>query len=276
MTKKGAKKTPALLARQKAQNANSRKARAAARELRFTTPRDGAREETVHKLVGQCIRRMLKRRRNNDARKALGDSKGAERAAAWHAKKRKEADDRGLTHYQLMEERKRQHANKPFTSFNANAYHKKRRATDPAYKVRCNLGNRLREFMRLHNGTKAAGTMELIGCSREKLIAHLQSQLPTGESLLEYSIDHIFPMSLYDATDAEQQRQMMHYTNLQPLKLYGEGGNVSKNNKLPTRAEAMRVERWAWPPGINACQLHDYARLPQRSLAAHLPFPELS
>lgn len=257
MTKKGAKKTPALLARQEKHNRERREARATAAHLRFTVPREGAREELIHKLVSGCIRRLLHRKRNNIANKARGNPNGAARTAAWHAQKRKEAEERGMTYKELLAERKRQHAEKPVTFSNPDARHKERIATDPAYKITCNLRTRLGEFMRLKNGTKAVGTMELVGCSQVELLAHLQRQIPKGESLLDYSTDHIFPMSRYDATDPEEQRMMMHYSNMQPLKLTGKGGNISKNNRLPTKAVAARVERWAWPPGIDEAQLDD-------------------
>ena len=62
---------------------------------------------------------------------------------------------------------------------------------------------------------------------------------------------------MYNAKDPNQQRMMMHWSNTRPMKLYGKGGNISKDNRLPTRHEAEMVERWAWPPGVTEDQLKD-------------------
>ena len=46
----------------------------------------------------------------------------------------------------------------------------------------------------------------------------------------------------------------MHWSNLQPLPMKD---NRSKNNKLPTKAMAAKVARWAWPDGITEDMLPD-------------------
>lgn len=240
------------LKRQESINEQRRQKRQHARHLKFTTPREGAREEIVGNIVSGIITRLLKRKRNNDSRRAKGSNpKAVQRVAEWHDKKKKEAAARGITKDRLLQERKEAYAKKPKTYSNPQDRHRERVRTDEAYKITTNLRTRLGEFLRLKNGTKAHGTMELVGCSQKELIEHLNSQLLDNERLLDYSIDHVFPMTMYDAQDAHQQRQMMHYTNLQPMKLYGQGGNISKNNKMPSFTEASKVARWAWPPGVD-------------------------
>ena len=110
--------------------------------------------------------------------------------------------------------------------------------------------------MKLTNGTKAAGTMELVGCTKKQLLEHLQSQLPEGADLKDYSIDHIFPMSMYKMDCPEEQRRCMNYTNLQPMKLYGIGGNVSWGNTPPSLLLAQRVSRDCWPASISEGDLN--------------------
>ena len=235
-----------------------RERRAEAALQRRTEKREGACEEVVHKMVGGIIKRLLQRRRSNDSKTKNPNrlKGGASRAAAWHAAKKEEAKKRGITITALLKERRKAHAEKTPSYFNRSMWHKNRIKTDVAYKTKCNLRTRLGEFLRLHNGTKAAGTMVLVGCSQKQLIQHLEKQL-VGETstLINYSVDHIFPMSMYDASDPQQQRQMMHFSNLQPLPLYGTNGNVSKSNNLPSLELALKVERWAWPPGVSESDL---------------------
>jgi hypothetical protein len=96
-----------------------------------------------------------------------------------------------------------------------NAKKRRRRATDPAYKVVCLLRGRLRHA--LNGKAKAASTMELVGCDRDHLLFHLESQFTEGMNWQNIHIDHIQPCSGFDLEDEEQQRVCFHYTNLQPL-----------------------------------------------------------
>jgi hypothetical protein len=109
-----------------------------------------------------------------------------------------------------------------------NARSKARRATDPAYKVVCLLRRRLGHAL---NGTsKAASTMELVGCDRDHLLFHLESQFTDGMTWQNIHIDHIQPCSGFDLEDEEQQRVCFHYTNLQPLFCRD---NLIKSDKDP-------------------------------------------
>jgi hypothetical protein len=247
MTKPGAKKTPDMLAYQQEHNRKRREDRKAKQMEKKTVPREGACEEIVSKMVGAIITRLLKRRRNTGSRNLKGNVEAQRRANECHARLKQEASDKGITITELRKQRSEKHAAKPLVFYNAMARHKERVAEDVAYKITTNLRTRLGEFIRLTNGTKAQGTMALVGCSQKDLIAHLQSQIPEGESLHNYSIDHIFPMSMYDASDPLEQKKMMNYSNLQPLKLHGVGGNISKNNRPPSKTEAAKVAPWARP-----------------------------
>jgi len=46
----------------------------------------------------------------------------------------------------------------------------------------------------------------------------------------------------------------MHWSNYQ---LITTAENRTKNDRLPTKAMAAKVERWAWPPGITEDMLPD-------------------
>lgn len=247
----------ALTEAQKLAKNNARKdARTAKRLAKLTVPRDGAREELVHRLVASVIKKVTQR------------AKARTRSATWKTEnlERKKQTDRtayaanatiakaqGKTYKSWREERVEE--NKTKEPYDANRRHKERKQTDPQFLIVTRLRTRLGEFMKLTNGTKAAGTMELVGCTKEYITTYLQQQLPDGESLKDYSIDHIFPMSMYDMTDPAEQRRCMHYTNLQPMKLYGIGGNVSWGNRPPSLELAGRVARDCWPAAITEADL---------------------
>lgn len=231
--------------------------RAAAKAARISTPRDGARESLVSKLVTSVIKsvvqkakargRMAQWKLENGDRKRKGDKD-------YHSATKVAASEAGVTLAEFKESRKEKNAAKP--GFNRNEHNKRRRLSDDTFLVVTRLRTRLGEFMKLTNGTKAAGTMQLVGCSKDKLLDHLRAQLPEGETLQQNSIDHIFPMSLYDMTCPDEQRRCMNYTNLRPLKLYGVGGNASIGNTLPALDLARRVSRDCWPASISETDLN--------------------
>ena len=74
----------------------------------------------------------------------------------------------------------------------------------------------------LHGHVKHKKTFELLGCSIQKLISHLQKQFKRGmtwnnHSLKGWHIDHIKPCAKFDLSKMSEQRKCFHYTNLQPL-----------------------------------------------------------
>jgi hypothetical protein len=93
-----------------------------------------------------------------------------------------------------------------------------------------NIQNKLGELLRvrLYTALKVQGikknnsTMELVGCSKEELIQHLESQFKDGMcwqnwSLNGWHIDHIRPVSSFDLSDPTQIKECFHFSNLQPL-----------------------------------------------------------
>lgn len=81
-----------------------------------------------------------------------------------------------------------------------------------------NIRRRTRAVLKGEN--KSDSTINLIGCSREQLIKHIESMFDENMSWDNYGswhIDHIKPCSLFDLSDEKQQKECFHYTNLQPL-----------------------------------------------------------
>ena len=88
--------------------------------------------------------------------------------------------------------------------------------TDSNYRITKILRRRVYDFVK----NKKFKTMELLGCSIEKLWEHLESKFQPGmtrENHGKWHIDHIRPCISFNLTDLEQQKICFHYTNLQPL-----------------------------------------------------------
>lgn len=84
------------------------------------------------------------------------------------------------------------------------------------------LKNRLRaRFHSVLRGKHKPGyCLDLVGCSLDALIQHIEQQFSEGMSWSTFGkwhIDHIRPCSSFDLEDPAQVRQCFHYTNLQPL-----------------------------------------------------------
>ena len=80
--------------------------------------------------------------------------------------------------------------------------------------------------------TKSASTQELIGCSIEYLIKHIESQFESWMSWDNYGkwhIDHILPCAIFDLSDEKDQKACFHYTNLRPLEA---SQNIRKGCKV--------------------------------------------
>lgn len=109
---------------------------------------------------------------------------------------------------------------------------KNRLQTDPVYKLKKTVRERVSAFLRSKNMTKNHPTFELVGCTPQQLKEHLEKQFREGmtwENHGKYGwhIDHIIPLS--SATTEEELYKLCHFTNLQPL--WAEE-NLSKGNRI--------------------------------------------
>ena len=115
---------------------------------------------------------------------------------------------------------------------------KKRRQTDINYKIRTNL--RTRMYNTIIQGKKSTSTIELIGCSIDKLKQHLEIRFLPGMTWKNYGkmnkqhtkvwhIDHIVPCTVFDLKNLNEQKKCFHYTNLQPLWAID---NIKKGNRI--------------------------------------------
>ena len=99
------------------------------------------------------------------------------------------------------------------------AWDREQRKNNPNYKLRRNLRSRV--YSALKGSVKSTSTMELIGCSVDKLWNHLESQFEswmTKENYGLWHVDHIKACAKFDLTCPEQQRICFNYKNLQPME----------------------------------------------------------
>ena len=113
-----------------------------------------------------------------------------------------------------------QQENKEKIAATKKVYQQERYKNDPDFKISMNVRRRLR--LALKGNSKAAPTMEIIGCTIEELWLHLESKFEPGmtrenHGRFGWHIDHKKPCCAFDLSDLEQQKICFHYSNLQPL-----------------------------------------------------------
>lgn len=113
-------------------------------------------------------------------------------------------------------------------------YKKNRLKTNKKVYVKEALSHRITNTLKRLGQKKTARTFELLGCSWDELIRHLEGNFKEGMSwenrgIKGWHIDHILPCTSFNLTDVEEQKKCFHYTNLQPLWWYD---NLKKSNKI--------------------------------------------
>lgn len=108
---------------------------------------------------------------------------------------------------------------------------KQRRKNDPMFTMVKRLRKRLRESVLNKHEIRDKKLREILGCSYEELLVHLESKFlenMSWENMNLWHIDHIIPLA--SAKSLEDVYRLNHYTNLQPL--WAED-NLRKNARLP-------------------------------------------
>lgn len=125
--------------------------------------------------------------------------------------------------------------NKDIISKRIRAYERIQLDTNPEYKLRQNLRNRLR--MALHGNFKSGSAINDLGCTISEFRAHMEAQWHSGMSWTNYgnghnkwNLDHIIALANFDLSDIIQIKKAVHYTNIQPI---WHDENISKSNFMP-------------------------------------------
>jgi hypothetical protein len=109
----------------------------------------------------------------------------------------------------------------PINKDTRNARHRERYATDLKFRTMHMLRSRL--YYALKNNKKDH-TMDLLGCTMEQMLVHLEKQFTPGmtwdnqgKADDEWEIDHIIPFVAFDVSNRDEQFIVSWYQNLQPL-----------------------------------------------------------
>ena len=125
----------------------------------------------------------------------------------------------------------------------ANIYTKNRRKNDIMFKFVENLRNSVRRAIKCQ--FKSEKTMDLLGCTINEFLNHLESQFDTnmswnnyGKKINQWSIDHILCCELFDFSNPKHQKFCFNYKNIKPLCHID---NESKSDLLPDGRRARNL-----------------------------------
>jgi hypothetical protein len=126
-----------------------------------------------------------------------------------------------------------------------NERRRERYATDINYRTRKLLRRRLRHALK---NNKKDHTMDLIGCTVEQSVQHIEKQFTPGMTWEnqgkgddEWEIDHIIPFVAFDVSNRDEQFIVCWYQNTQPL--WGPD-NRSKGGKYTEEGKQDLIRRY--------------------------------
>ena len=183
-------------------------------------------------LQSQCVQcNKAYRVANKDKIRAQNKKYGEENKDKISAQKKKYREE----NKDEIRAKKKQHyeAHKDEKIAQVVEYKRNRYQTDDAYRLLENCRTRLSHALK--GESKTAKTLELIGCTPDELLEHLERTMsPEVRALrdegVEIVIDHIIPCAAFDFSIPEHQRICFNYTNLQYLDA---PTNLSKRDTLP-------------------------------------------
>ena len=139
-------------------------------------------------------------------------------------------DDREKNRDKIKERRKTEEA-----KATRNKYQKKKRATDPVWRVSQNIRVNIADAMRRGQVAKKHGSAMDCGLSPKGLWEYICGKLTGNMTQDNYGsvwhIDHIYPVNAADLNDPAQFKAVCHYTNLQPM--IGEENTLKKDKVTP-------------------------------------------
>ena len=163
---------------------------------------------------------------------------------AYYQLNKDKINERTKKHQQLnkekIKERKKQYYkdNKDKIIEKGNEYVRKRKKTDPLFKLKCNLRSRTSLAFKNKGYTKNTKTQEMLGVDWEVCKAHIERRFTNNmrwENQGDWHIDHIIPLS--SANTIEELKKLCHYSNLQPLWSVD---NIMKSDKINGQQNKFR------------------------------------
>lgn len=122
-------------------------------------------------------------------------------------------------------------------------YQRERSKIDRMYALTLSVRKRITNRLKSGRWIKTKKFNQYIGCNRNELLNHIESQFIEGMSWNNYGlrgwhVDHIKPISL--AKTEEELYELCHYTNLQPLWAID---NLKKSNKYDSKTNSNRISK---------------------------------
>ena len=121
-----------------------------------------------------------------------------------------------------------------------NKYQKKKRATDPVWRMSVNIRVNIADAMRRGQVATKHGSAMDCGLSPKGLWEYMCSKLSGKMTPDNYGsvwhVDHIYPVNATDLNDPAQFKAVCHYTNLQPMIAVE---NTVKKDKVTPAARRM-------------------------------------
>lgn len=102
---------------------------------------------------------------------------------------------------------------------NHRRWRREKMKTDPGFRLRNILSSRLYSLLKKRHHSDV---LIYLGCSKEYLVRHLETQFCRGMTWANYGtywqVDHIIPCAVYDHANIEQVKLCWNWQNLRPLE----------------------------------------------------------
>jgi hypothetical protein len=155
----------------------------------------------------------------------------AEQHKEWREKNAEKHRQSARDHYYANKERKNKQS-RAYHKNNREKINKRRKVWIAKVENRLAQNLRVRLVMAIRRESKKGSAVKDLGCSIPELKLYLENRFQPGMTWDNYGsdwhIDHIRPLANYDLTDREVLKQLVHYTNLQPMWAID---NIKKSNK---------------------------------------------
>jgi hypothetical protein len=99
-----------------------------------------------------------------------------------------------------------------------------RKASDPAYRLMCNLRGRIHSVLKAQSSSKQVSTYGVLGMTGKEFMAYLLAHPANSHGRFTaenygttWHVDHIMPLASFDLLHEEEQRIAFHFLNCQPL-----------------------------------------------------------
>ena len=186
-----------------------------------------------------CVSCLEESRVESEARRKADGRYDEQKIRSNARNRQRRSEDEEYRLSSLKRAREWQSLNRPHLA----AYMQRQRDENPQFLLQQRLQTRLNRVLK-RVGTKRAQVMDrYLGCTSEKLAAHIESQFGNTMSWQtkgEWHVDHIRPCSSFDLTDDEQVHVCFNWRNLQPMN---GRENMSKQDKYDSDDEAVWIGR---------------------------------